>query len=94
VTSHAATSTGDPPVSTPIRLSDDQLAELMRLAQPLAPPCRDAFLRILAHELRGKPDVGDGELHRIASDVIRANRLFDPPIGIDEDGAGSSRALR
>jgi hypothetical protein len=64
---------------SPIRLTDDQLTELMRLAQPLAPQCRDIFLRILAHELRGKRDVGDGELHRIASEVIRTNRLFDPP---------------
>jgi hypothetical protein len=39
----------------------------------------DAFLRILAHELRGRHDVGDGELFRIARDVIRTYSLFDPP---------------
>jgi hypothetical protein len=55
----------------------------MRLCRPLTLSCRDALLRILAHELRGRRDVGDGELHRIARDIIRVNRLFDPP---DLDG--------
>jgi hypothetical protein len=51
----------------------------MRLCQPLALRCRDALLRILAYELRGRRDVGDGELHRLARSIIRDNRLFDPP---------------
>jgi hypothetical protein len=63
----------------PLALTDNQLDDLMRLSQPLAPHCRDAFLRILAHELRGPGDVGDGELHRMAVEVIRTNRLFDAP---------------
>jgi hypothetical protein len=61
-----------------LRLSDTQLDEIMRLAQPLALHCRDALLRILAYELRG--DVGDGELHRLARTIIRDNHLFDPPL--------------
>ena len=65
--------------SKPIALTDEQLTELMRLAQPLQPQCRDAFLRILAHELRDRVDVGDGELHRIAREVIKSYQLFDPP---------------
>ena len=64
----------------PLALTDDQLGAIMRLAAPLQPQCRDAFLRILAHELRDKRDVGDGELHRIAAEVIKSYRLFDPPI--------------
>jgi hypothetical protein len=55
----------------------------LRLCQPLALHCRDALLRILAHELRGRHDVGDGELHRLARTIIKDNRLFDPP---DLDG--------
>ena len=51
----------------------------MRLCRPLDLPCRDVLLRILAHELRGRHDVGDGELHRIARTIIKDNRLFDPP---------------
>ena len=66
-----------------LRLSDTQLDEVMRLCQPLALPCRDALLRIPALELRGRRDVGDGELHRLARTIIRDNRLFDPP---DLDG--------
>ena len=63
----------------PLALSDAQLAMVMRLAAPLAPACRDALLRILAHELRGRCDVGDGELYRVARTIIRDNRLFDAP---------------
>jgi hypothetical protein len=69
--------------SLALRLSDAQLDEVMRLCRPLDLPCRDALLRILAHELRGRRDVGDGELHRIARMIIKDNRLFDPP---DVDG--------
>jgi hypothetical protein len=63
----------------PIRLSDVQLGIVMRLAQPLSPMARDAFLRILAHELRDRADVGDGELFRCARRVIRDNHLFAAP---------------
>jgi hypothetical protein len=62
-----------------LRLSDSQLDEILRLCRPLAPPCRDALLRILAHQLRGRHDVGDGEVHRLARGIIKDNRLFDPP---------------
>jgi hypothetical protein len=62
----------------PLKLSDNQLDALMRLAQPLQPRDRDAFLRILAYELRDR-DVGDGELHRTAVAIIKAHRLYDPP---------------
>jgi hypothetical protein len=62
-----------------LRLTDEQLAGVMRLCRPLALHCRDALLRILAHELRGRRDVGDGELHRIARTIIKDNRLFDAP---------------
>jgi hypothetical protein len=77
--------------SLALRLTDDQLTEVMRLAQPLALPCRDALLRILAHELRGRRDVGDGELHRLARTIIRDNRLFDPP---DLDGGRMPRTSK
>src|SRR6266508_2160611 len=62
-----------------LRLSDSQLDDVMRLAQPLPLHCRDALLRILAYELRGRREIGDGELHRIARTIIKDNRLFDPP---------------
>ena len=40
--------------SASLALSDAQLATIMRLSEPLTPSCRDALLRILAHELRGR----------------------------------------
>jgi hypothetical protein len=52
----------------------------MRLCQPLAPHCRDALLRLLAYQLRGRRDVGDGELHRLARTIIKDNHLFDAPL--------------
>jgi hypothetical protein len=61
--------------SLALRLSDTQLDEIMRLCRPLALHCRDALLRILAHELRGRREIGDGELHRIARTIIKDNRL-------------------
>jgi len=70
---------GGAPVPTPLRLSDNQLAALMRLAQPLQPQDRDALLRILAYELRDRGGVGDGELHRLVVATIRAHKLYDPP---------------
>ena len=52
------------------RLSDIQLDEIMRLCQPLAPQCRDALLRILAYQLRGRRDVGDGGKFRPEHELL------------------------
>ena len=68
-----------PHATPPLALSDSQLDQIMRLAQPLQPAARDAFLRILAHEFRGRHDIGDGELHRVAVETIKSYRLFDAP---------------
>jgi hypothetical protein len=63
----------------PVRFTDAQLTTIFQLTKPLSPPCRDAFLQILAHELRDRIDIGDGELYRTARDIIRANHLVDYP---------------
>jgi hypothetical protein len=68
-----------PPGPPPLALSDSQLDQIMRLAQPLQPQSRAALLRILAHEFRGRSDIGDGELHRVAVETIKSYRLFDAP---------------
>ena len=77
--------------SLALRLSDAQLDDMMRLCRPLALPCRGALLRILAHELRGRREIGDGELHRIARTIITDNSLFDPP---DLDGGRMPRVSK
>jgi hypothetical protein len=66
-----------------LRLSDSQLEGLVLLCQPLVPRCRDALLRILSYQLRGRHDIGDGELYRTARNVIRDNKLFDPPLEVE-----------
>jgi hypothetical protein len=59
------------PLRTLFHLSDVQLGELMRMAQPLQPEDRVAFLRELTARLNGCADVGDGHLHRLACEVVR-----------------------
>jgi hypothetical protein len=63
----------------PLALSDSQLEHTMRLAQPLHTQSRDAFLRLLAHEFRGRVEIGDGELFRVAREIIKSYKLFDAP---------------
>jgi hypothetical protein len=70
----------------PLSFTDEQLTEIFKLARPLSPPSRTAFMEILAHELRGRTDVGDGELYRIAREIIRDNHLVDYP---DLTGGGA-----
>ena len=78
----------------PLRLSDAQLDALM-IGEAIAAVVPYAFLKILAHVLRHRHDVGDGELHRIASEVIWSNRLFDPTLSTGgETGARSGRMRR
>jgi hypothetical protein len=62
-----------------IKLSDDQITQLMRLSQPLQPPTRIVFMELLAAKLGDRAVVGDGELYRIARETIRDNHLFEAP---------------
>jgi hypothetical protein len=63
----------------PVHFTDQQLDEIFRLTKPLQPACRTAFMEILSHILRGRADVGDGELHRVCRQIIRDNHLFEAP---------------
>jgi hypothetical protein len=54
-----------------ISLSDEQLRHVMHLAAPVPIEQRDEFLRALAGELRLRPDIGSGELHRLCVEVRR-----------------------
>ena len=55
-----------------ISLSDDAMTTIMRLAQPLAPPDRVAFVNSLAQLLRQEPaqPPGDGAVHRHARALL------------------------
>jgi hypothetical protein len=54
-----------------LSLTDEQLRLVMDLAAPIPREQRDQFLRGLADELRLHPDIGAGELHRLALEVRR-----------------------
>ena len=56
----------------PLALSDDGLRILIDLMRPLSPKARVVFLEKIADELRGRHDVGVGELHRLARQIWRA----------------------
>jgi hypothetical protein len=61
----------------PLSLSDQQLTALMTAARPLQPLERSAFLAALAVLLRGRDEVGDGELYRSIKQLQREH--FKPP---------------
>jgi hypothetical protein len=52
-----------------IGLTDEQLRQVMALAAPIPVAQRGEFLRELAAELRLRPDIGAGELHRLCVEV-------------------------
>jgi hypothetical protein len=52
---------------TVISLSDSEMDE--RVARPLSPKARGAFLEQLGHALVGRREVGPGELHRILAEL-------------------------
>ena len=69
-------------MTTPIALTDEQLAAIIRAARPLDVHVRDSFLQEVAAMLaNGGGPVGDGDVHR----AIRATqrKYFDPPIEVE-----------
>jgi hypothetical protein len=60
-----------------LRLTDDQLAAMLRAAEPLAVGDRGAFLQDVAAALQGQ-ELGDGAIYRTIALVQR--RYYDPPI--------------
>jgi hypothetical protein len=61
---------------SPIRLTDDQLATINRIAAPLAPADRSHFLRDVAEALNGH-ELGDGIVTRVAAAM--QGRYLRPP---------------
>jgi hypothetical protein len=64
-------------MTSPLRLSDAELAEVMAAARPLQPHMRDSFMQAVAAELSRLGVVGPGAVHRICAAVQR--RFYDPP---------------
>jgi hypothetical protein len=64
---------------SPLRLSDDELEIVMRLAGPIARDRRDAYLQCVADALRSHRDViGDGTVYAICRE--KQHLHLDPPI--------------
>ena len=59
------------PTTTPIGLTDEQMNMVYSAAGPLEPRARSAFLEALASALRGRGEIGDGELHRAIAEAQR-----------------------
>src|SRR5262249_51737136 len=56
---------------TPLRLTDEQLAQVMRTAAPIPPDLRHDYLQRVAEQLRG-PEFGDGEVYRACRAAAKA----------------------
>src|SRR5262249_46296735 len=52
------------PMPNILRLSDQQISELIALTKPLAPQNRDLFLQLFADAFRGRSTIDDGEFYR------------------------------
>jgi hypothetical protein len=64
-------------MSTPLRLSDEQMSALLAASYPLPPRSRSAFLEHCARKLAALPELGNGAVHRVVMKVQR--QYFDPP---------------
>jgi hypothetical protein len=54
-----------------ISLSDEALACVMRLSQPLSPADRARFLKEMGERLRGQFEVDEGAVYRLARELQR-----------------------
>jgi hypothetical protein len=64
--------------SKPIPLSDAQFAAVMAAAAPLQRQDVEGYLELVAEQLRARPMIGDGDVHRAVELAQRA--FFTPPL--------------
>ena len=64
-----------------LRLSDDQLTQIFRAAQPLQVRDRNAFLEAVAERLRNCPEPGDGQVFRAVAEAQKM--FFSPPLEVE-----------
>jgi hypothetical protein len=62
---------------SPLRLSENQMSEVMTVASQIEHELRGIFLEQVAAELAGK-DFGDADVHRAAHKIARAFRAAPP----------------
>jgi hypothetical protein len=66
------------PSPTPLALTDDQLDQIMRAAEPLHPRVRRLFVERVAHELRGQT-IGDGVVYLACRRLLKESGVFNAP---------------
>jgi hypothetical protein len=64
--------------SKPIPLSDAQFAAVMAGAAPLPRQDVEGYLELVAEQLRARPIIGDGDVHRAIA--IAQRTFFTPPL--------------
>ena len=64
--------------SKPIPLSDAQFAAVMAAAAPLQRQDVEGYLELVAEQLRARPIIGDGDVHRAIT--IAQKALFTPQL--------------
>jgi hypothetical protein len=75
----------------PLALTDESLSTLMRLAEPLQPIDRSAFLRDVAEQLGRHEVLGEGLVARVAAELQR--RYLRPP-NLSASVAGATAKYR
>jgi hypothetical protein len=51
----------------PLALSDDQMTQILRSAEPLAPHDRSQFVRDVAASLQGRAEIGHGSINQVCA---------------------------
>src|SRR5262245_28403652 len=74
---------------TPLRLTDEQLNQVMQTAAPIPPYLRDQYLQRVADQLRGS-EFGDCEVYRACRAAAKAVmwnvvRVIDEPLALQRD---------
>jgi hypothetical protein len=64
--------------SKPIPLSDAQFAAVISAAAPLLRQDVEGYLELVAEQLRARPMIGDGDVHRAVE--IAQKAFFTPPL--------------
>jgi hypothetical protein len=77
------------PPKPPLRLTDGQLDQVMRIAQPLHPRDRSKFLEDVALSLGVIPELGDGVVGRVCREV--QSRYWRAPELARTGGSGKYR---
>jgi hypothetical protein len=76
----------------PLSLSDEELHQLLELAEPVAYGQRPAFLAAVAGELAACPHRGPGVTHRIAAQIQRKFVLMSQRVPPERETSPSTGA--